>query len=641
MTPQQTLSETFGFAEFKPGQQQVMETILAGKSAVAIFPTGAGKSLCYQLPALHEPGMTLVVSPLLSLMKDQMEFLQKKNVPAAKLDSGMTPEAYREALEAARLGKLKILMIAVERFNNERFRTQLRQMKVSLLVVDEAHCISEWGHNFRPDYLKIPLYQKEFNIPKVLLLTATATPDVSKDMCDKFSIPESQVIRTGFFRENLYLRILPTGEKSKEKALGEILSGKPEGPAIVYVTLQKTAETIANRLKQNGFDAVAYHAGMENPEREAVQNRFMAGNSGIVVATIAFGMGIDKENIRKIIHYDLPKSIEGYSQEIGRAGRDDQPSLCAMLANRSSVPVLENFIYGDTPHLEGIGLVLDKIKKSPVRTLEIRPYTLSRDTDIRLLPLKTLLVYLEMEKVISPKYTFFEEYPFKFLVPAEEILKNFQGERKTFVETIFSHSKTAKTWTYPEIDGIIEASGSDRQRVMAALEYFHEKAWIDLQARSGVEVYEILNPDFDANKTAALLLKLFHEKESRDVARIHAMVTLFEKDQCLAKSLSAYFGESLPGDCGRCSTCLNKEPPVLPAMNLPPLSGYPFPELIQPLKEKTGTSPPVHLVTRFLCGISTPRLVQLKAKAMAEFGLLEKYPYKAVEQSVIQNSTGS
>ncbi len=167
---EETLKRKFGFSGFKPGQRQVIETITAGKSAASIFPTGAGKSLCYQLPAILEQGMTLVVSPLLSLMKNQIDFLRSKNIPAAKLDSGMSAEDYRSILEAARLGQLKILMIAVERFKNERFRTQLRQMNVSLLVVDEAHCISEWGHNFRPDYLKIPLYQKEFSIQKVLLV---------------------------------------------------------------------------------------------------------------------------------------------------------------------------------------------------------------------------------------------------------------------------------------------------------------------------------------------------------------------------------------------------------------------------------------------------------------------------------------
>ena len=249
-----TLKRTFGFDEFKLGQRQVIETILAGKSAASIFPTGAGKSLCYQLPAVLEQGMTLVISPLLSLMKNQIDFLKSKNILAAKLDSGMSAEDYRSTLELARLGQLKILMIAVERFKNERFRTQLRQMNVSLLVVDEAHCISEWGHNFRPDYLKIPLYQKEFRIKKVLLLTATATPKVIGDMCKKFIVSRENVVQTGFYRKNLFLRIRPVAEEKKDALLRKVLVEKPDGPTIVYVTLQKTANRISQMLKEKGLE---------------------------------------------------------------------------------------------------------------------------------------------------------------------------------------------------------------------------------------------------------------------------------------------------------------------------------------------------------------------------------------------------
>ena len=212
-----------------------------------------------------------------------------------------------------------IKTVSVERFKNERFRTQLRLMKVSLLVVDEAHCISEWGHNFRPDYLKIPMYQKEFGIGKVLLLTATATPMVIFDMCEKFAIRQENVVQTGFYRKNLFLRIHPVVEEKKDARLREVLAGKPDGPAVVYVTLQKTAERVARMLTENGIAADAYHAGMKNDQRESIQNHFMTGKTGIVVATIAFGMGIDKEDIRKVIHYDLPKSIESYSQEIALA----------------------------------------------------------------------------------------------------------------------------------------------------------------------------------------------------------------------------------------------------------------------------------------------------------------------------------
>ena len=577
------LQKRFGFSQFKPGQSRVVDKIMAGESAAAIFSTGAGKSLCYQIAALHEPGLTLVILPLLSLMKDQLEFLQSKNIPAAKLDSGMSQEDYRDALEAAKKGTIHILMIAVERFKNERFRTHLRQ----------------------------------------------------------FLIPSANVVRTGFYRKNLFLRVLPVQEKQKDALLKEVLSGKPHGPTIVYVTLQKTAEKVASMLNDHGFEAEAYHAGMKNEVREDVQNRFMAGKTAIVVATIAFGMGIDKSNIRKVIHYNLPKSMESYSQEIGRAGRDGKPSLCCVLGNKSSIPVLENFIYGDTPDISGIHHILTQIKKSGQNSFEVRPVSLSRDADIRLLPLKTLLVYLEMEKILSPKYAYFEQYPFEYRLTPQEIADHFAGERKNFVQILFDCSKTAIKWTHPDMEAIMVKSGADRQRILSALEYFHEKGWIELQPKSGVEVFEILDSVFDLNTVAQKMSALFKKNEAKEVARLHAMIELLESDQCLAKSLSAYFGERLEACCGRCSTCLNKKPSRLPFEDPPPLEGVNYHELIRPLAEAVPSPLPAYLITRFLCGIHSPRLTQFKASRMPGFGAFENHAYKNVESWVLKKQHGN
>ena len=345
----QQLQKYFGFDTFLKGQEGVIRKVLARQSAAAIFPTGAGKSLCYQLPAMLLPGLTLVVSPLLSLMKDQLDFLLANNIPAARLDSTLGKNEYNAILESAKSGQLKILMIAVERFKNERFRSHLQKMDVTLLVVDEAHCISEWGHNFRPEYLKLPDYQTEFKIAQTLLLTATATAPVIDDMCAKFDILKQNVVVTGFYRDNLFLQITPTAASDKKNRLLQRIQEAPQEPTIVYVTLQKTAEEVAVFLRTHNINAHPYHAGMETEKREEIQNKFMEGTMACIVATIAFGMGIDKKDIRRIIHYDLPKSIENYSQEIGRSGRDGKPALCEVMANRDNIHVLENFIYGDTP----------------------------------------------------------------------------------------------------------------------------------------------------------------------------------------------------------------------------------------------------------------------------------------------------
>ena len=626
------LKHYFGFDQFLHGQREVIGKIVAGESAAAIFPTGAGKSLCYQLPAMHLPGITLVVSPLLSLMKDQIDFLQSKQIPAAKLDSGISREAYQETLQDGVQNRIKILMVSVERFKNERFRNQLGKMNLSLLVVDEAHCISEWGHNFRPDYLKIPLYRTEFKIPRVLLLTATATPRVVKDMCEKFGISPRNVIVTGFFRKNLHLRIEGAVEDGKRQALVKTLKTKPSGPAIVYVTLQKTAENIAEFLSSHGLDARAYHAGLKTGLREEIQNRFMHGNLNTVVATIAFGMGIDKKNIRKVIHYDLPKSIENYSQEIGRAGRDGHVSICTLIGDRGNVPVLENFVYGDTPEISGIRNVLEAIQNNGGNLFEVRLNRLSMDSDIRLLPLKTLLVYLEMDGFLKPRLTYFESYPFRFLHTEKEILDRFSGERKTFVESIFRHTDTAKVWSYPKMDEIIAASGSDRSRVLAALEYFDEKGWIELKPKSSVEVFEIINRNFDLAETTKRLAELFKKKESADVGRIHQMISIFESSGCLAMKLSSHFGETISTPCGNCSFCLTGRPAMFSGKPLPAISGTDVERYVRELKEISDSPISHDLAARFLCGIVTPRLIRLKAKHLSGFGRLEKYPYGDVKR---------
>ena len=389
------LKKHFGFDSFRKGQEEVISRIVSGVSAAAIFPTGAGKSLCYQLPAMLLPHLTLVVSPLLSLMKDQLDFLLSNNIPAARLDSTLTGVQYNEIIKRAVQGKLKILMVSVERFKNERFRNKLDDIDVSLMVIDEAHCISEWGHNFRPEYLRLPDYQKDFGIKNTLLLTATATEQVTCDMCRKFHIDSENVITTGFYRDNLILNITPVRDVEKRGKLLSDIGNSPDDPTIVYVTLQKTAEEIAAYLAANQINAAAYHGGLKNEERVNVQNRFMDGSIACVVATIAFGMGIDKKNIRRVLHFDLPKSIENYSQEIGRAGRDGKPAACDVYGNKSNLSILENFIYGDTPDREDIFRLLKEIKENG-KLWETKLIGLSWDLNIRILPLKTLLVYLSI-----------------------------------------------------------------------------------------------------------------------------------------------------------------------------------------------------------------------------------------------------
>ncbi len=567
---EQTLRQTFGYDSLRPGQEQAIRAVVAGRSAAAIFPTGSGKSLCYQLPALLLPHLTLVVSPLLALMQDQLAFLHGHGIAAASIDSAQSREQTSETMARAKSGELKILMISVERLKNERFRHFISQVPISLLVVDEAHCISEWGHNFRPDYLKLPDYQRQFNIPQVLLLTATATPPVIADMQAKFAIAEDDVVTTGFYRPNLNLLVEPVSGFNKQRRLVEWLADRSGQPTIVYVTQQKTAEQVAEHLAQRGFPASAYHAGMAHEMRESIQRRFMAGELNCIVATIAFGMGIDKADIRNVVHYDLPKSVENYSQEIGRAGRDGLPSDCLVLANRDSLSVLQNFVYGDTPEREGIRCVLDELLQAGAGgQWELMLNQLSEQSNIRQLPLKTLLVQLELRGIIAPRFAYFAEYRFKYLLEPEALVAKFEGERRQFVEAIVHTSARARTWCTLDFDVLYRQHGADRARVVKALEYFQEKGWIELESKQMTEVYALLDPHFDAEALSAELHAYFKQHEASEITRIDNMLALFESAECLSQRLAAYFGDrQAPQRCGHCSVCNGQvaklpEPPTL------------------------------------------------------------------------------
>ena len=630
---QQTLQSVFGFDSLRSGQQPVIEAVMNGHSAAAIFPTGSGKSLCYQLPATQLPHLTLVISPLLALMKDQLSFLQGRGIAAASIDSSQSREETQQVMAGVKNGHIKILMISVERLKNERFREFIRQIPLSLMVVDEAHCISEWGHNFRPDYLKLPQYQRELNIPQTLLLTATATPAVIEDMQSKFDIASENVTVTGFYRSNLDISVVPCEEENKQTQLNDIIAAAPKLPSIVYVTQQQTAEQVASSLIRLGVNAHAYHAGMKSDIREKIQQQFMDSQIDCIVATIAFGMGVDKSDIRRVIHFDLPKSIENYAQEIGRAGRDGQRSECILLGNTSGLTVLENFVYGDTPEPSSINYVLEQIRENTPQW-EVMALRLSRDSNIRQLPLKTLLVYLELAKVIEAKYSYFAEYRFKFLQDQSFILNQFQGERRQFVEAIFACSTKAKVWCQVDLEALWMNYQSERSRVVAALDYFHQNGWIELESKQLTDVYSVLPATQNQEVISQHLVELFQSKEQKDIERIHTMLDLFQSSDCLSHQLAHYFADhNAPTQCGHCSVCRGQ------------IASFPQPQQEQPelthlsawVDEFVQLSPTAisnAAVARFLCGISTPIIAQLKASKLRGYGSMANVSFEQVLKQV-------
>jgi ATP-dependent DNA helicase RecQ len=330
--PLNVLREIFGFDSFKPGQEEAIRAVLEGRDTLAVMPTGGGKSLCYQVPALMQESLTVIVSPLISLMKDQVDSLLQSSVTdAATLHSGLSPEERWEVERRVRTGEVKMLYVAPERLRSLEFVLALRRAGVGLFVVDEAHCISEWGHNFRPDYLFLPRAVKDLGNPPVLALTATATPRVRQDILRSLEMRSPEVVVTSFNRPNLTYRVIPTKEKKhKLSRILDVIRNSPP-PGIVYATTRKECEELATNLRRSGVDAAAYHAGMGSAERSVVQERFMTDELGVVVATIAFGMGVDKPNVRFVIHSSVPGSLPAYIQESGRAGRDGENAECVVL----------------------------------------------------------------------------------------------------------------------------------------------------------------------------------------------------------------------------------------------------------------------------------------------------------------------
>jgi len=658
---QQLLKTTFGFEQFRQGQEQTIEQLLAGHATLSIFPTGSGKSLCYQLTALHLPHLTLVVSPLLALMKDQLAFLSRHGISAASIDSTLKGNQAQEVMAGVRSGDIKILMVSVERFKNERFRQFIQSVPVSMLVVDEAHCISEWGHNFRPDYLKLPSYSQALNIPLTLLLTATATKKVKLDMAAKFAINEHHIVQTGFYRSNLDLAVVPVASVDKNGYLVEQIK-QQAGSGIVYVTLQHSAEQVAAYLQSAGINACAYHAGFDSDRRSQIQNDFMAGNIHVIVATIAFGMGIDKSDIRFVIHYDLPKSIENYSQEIGRSGRDGLPSQCFTLANLDGLNTVENFVYGDTPEYTGIEMLLNTVKSEVITNAygsiseskwELQILALSNAVNIKQLPLKTLLVQLELAGVIEPMYAYFADFKIKLLKPKTEIINNFNEQRKDFLQRIFNATEFKKVWGSLNFDTLLQDKSIERNRVIAALEYLQEQQLIILETKGMTEVFKInLNELADPN-LCQTLSHYFKDNEEKEIKRIATLVRFFQLDSCLTVNLARYFDDNSFDDnrfdsagesstapqCGHCSVCRGQ---VAVLEHSQAQIQWPsdealtqgMMELAQRLKDKINQPLSLESYCRFFAGMTVPLFGRNKVTQLPSFGLCEKQRYQAIRDRI-------
>lgn len=627
--PLQLLQNRFGFNAFRAGQEAVIQCLLDGRSAGAIFPTGSGKSLCYQLPSLLLPGLTLVISPLLALMKDQIDSLRAKGIQAERLDSSLEEADYRRVTDAIREGSVKLLFVAPERLGNERFLNLIRGQTISLLAVDEAHCISAWGHNFRPDYLKLADAAKTLKVERVLALTATATPQVAADMEKAFGIDAQDMTNTGFYRPNLELRVTACHDAERPARLLQRLKERPAGATIVYVSLQRHAEEVAKSLQDAGYNAAPYHAGMAADKRSRTQEAFMEGRTPIICATIAFGMGIDKSDIRYIYHYHMSKGFESYMQEIGRAGRDGQPSVCELLACPDDATTLENFVYGDTPDSVSLRGILEELLDD--RTdIDIALTDLSRRFDMRQLVISTLLTRLELAGLIRAQGHYYGSIRFAPKCDDKSLLSQYPVKQAAFLSKVFTCCSKAKKWVTLDMDLAIETTKQDRSVILRALESLESKGLAELQLAGYRQRFDQLVQGPNIDQITADMVASFQTHEQLEIDRIHRMLNYANEPSCLTGRLLRYFGEEINA-CGHCSACQGLTQEKLTTRNRLSMDSCDlqgFDTLVQ-ANSKALERP--RQQARFLCGLSSPAVSAVRGlRGNPLFGRCSEVPFADV-----------
>jgi ATP-dependent DNA helicase RecQ len=426
--------------------------------------------------------------------------------------------------------------------------------------------------------------------------------------------------------------LTPVLSAERNELLLARLRDRPRGPTIVYVTLQKTAEDVAALLQQEGLPARAYHAGLDAEVRHEVQDWFMGqdvAGGGVVVATIAFGMGIDKSDIRYVYHYNLPKSLENYAQEVGRAGRDGKPSICEVLASADDLTTLENFTFGDTPTPEAVAGLLDHLLGGSEERFDISNYELSGSFDVRPLVIDTLLTYLELDGVIESTGPFYNEYKFVPLKSSAEMLEKFSAERQQFLRNILKHARKLEKWFKIDVNAVAQSIGEPRERVVAALNYLEEQGDLTLQVAGARHGYRRLRRDISAESLADPMTERFVDRERGDVDRLQRVSDFVNHQGCAARYLLAYFGEDRQSDCGHCGWCQGERNGPLPSRHDASL-GPAEQATVRELRKEAAALKTPRQIARFLCGITSPGLTRAKLTRHRQFGAWAGVPFQQV-----------
>jgi ATP-dependent DNA helicase RecQ len=552
------LAERFGFDDFRPGQEEIVRHLVDGDDALVVMPTGAGKSLCYQVPALARGGTTIVVSPLIALMKDQVDGLVAKGVRATFINSSLSVSERNERLSLLDQGHWELLYVAPERFS-PRFIRRLKACDIRMLAIDEAHCLSQWGHDFRPDYLRLGKVREALGQPVTVALTATATPQVQDDILETLGLPRARRFVRGFDRDNLLMEVIQVGGgRDKSAMLPDLVRGST---ALVYCATRKNVERATRALREAGVEAGMYHAGLEQQQRSSVQDEFMSGRTKVVVATNAFGMGVDKDDVRVIVHWDIPGTVEAYYQEIGRAGRDGLPSRVILLYSEADRRTQEFFIKLGHPPAAYVQAVYDRIVAERTNPVFIRREELGQA-----LPedaggertASSCIYVLQREgwlRRIHPA-----DRPGRVLLRTDAPQAEARGLRGRVLERVRESVAEGEALVVrPE--QLASALEVDRAQLTAALRGLEERGYLSWRPAERIGGVELLRPDEALQLDEARL----RERRKHEYDKLDKMME-YPRAACRRRFLLVYFGQTPPFErCGNCDGCrMGQELPLGP-----------------------------------------------------------------------------
>jgi ATP-dependent DNA helicase RecQ len=607
----------------RPAQLELIGRALAGLSSLGVMPTGSGKSLTYQAASALLDGTVLVVSPLISLMRDQVE-RARSVLRVARLDSTLERGEAGDVLRALARGQVDLLYVAPERLANERFLAALRRVRVPLLAVDEAHCISAWGHDFRPDYLRLPLLRADLGDPPVLALTATAPPAVRADICATLSVPEDGVVHTGSRRPNLALRAEAPADR--DRRLIELVRADSRAPTIVYALRQADTERLATLLDQAGVVARPYHAGLDAVARAEAQDAFLRDEIVCVVATIAFGMGVDKPNVRRVIHAHAPRSLEGYVQEVGRAGRDGRPAEGVLLYDETDLPALANFVEAKVPTEEQIRGALNAAfaSKETPDVVAFNPYVVGDQFDLDAVAVRTLFARLELRGIVRALTPAYDSYQFPLAYDVEATAAAL-GERDGAVwRALAAQAREGRVWKTLELRAAAQAIGVPIASAIAIVRRAEEEGVGELRASGVVHRYQVLRrPDRQVDTPA--LLASARDAVEGERRRLGAVRGYVLARACRQAHAVGYLGDADTSPCGICDVCLGQPP--LDEASLPRHDwrrGFDR-RVILSMAE---IGPDDVAIARALCQVSTTR--SRPYRRHPAWGLLERAPYAEV-----------